>query len=302
MKKSLLEKMFWNPNYFSIAIRKKNNEKDSIFYKRFFDSEIELKSCKDYWKADPILVQEGSKTFLFYEACHKGKGVIEVIELFENGEVSEPSIILEKEYHLSYPFVFKEKDKWYMIPESSANNTVDLYVAKKFPYEWEKIRTVLNDHAVDTSVYKIDEKYLMITFFPVKGSEAVIPKPFWLKKDRDGKVVLVKLFWDEYNKFENRGAGEYFVIDNKLYRPSQINSIDSYGNGIAINEVKINGNQYGEKKIFELLAEDVKFDRYRIDGLHTYTQTEKYEAIDVRCSFFDLLKPVKKVISIVQKR
>ena len=38
-----------------------------------------------------------------------GKAHISVIEIEQNGDYKKPQIVLEKEYHLSYPFVFENR-------------------------------------------------------------------------------------------------------------------------------------------------------------------------------------------------
>jgi len=46
--------------------------------------------------------------------------------------------VLEERSHLSYPFVFERDGQIWMIPESSANATVSLYRAERFPDRWVK--------------------------------------------------------------------------------------------------------------------------------------------------------------------
>ncbi|MCR5837103.1 MAG: hypothetical protein K6G88_11400 [Lachnospiraceae bacterium] len=301
MKRSIIERLFWNPNYFTIAIRKKKDEKDSLFNNRYFYSELELKSIDNYWKADPILVQSDEKTYLFYEACHNGKGTIEVVEISDEKGVSSPTTVLEKKYHLSYPFVFSDNSKWYMIPESSEVDRVDLYIATEFPYKWEKVCTLLDEHAVDTTIKKVKDRYLMVTFIPIAGSEEVMLKAYWLKLIDTNNISLDEIKVDDFEPLKVRGAGGFLEKNGKLFRPAQINGINSYGEGIAIKEIEVNEKEYKEKNIFDIYPENIKVNNYRYDGLHTYTETERYEAIDIRCSFFDLLKPIKKIIAILKR-
>ena len=77
--------------------------------------------------ADPFLVSEADKLYLFVENFPikpPVKGVLEVLEIGSDGAMSEPRVVLEREYHLSYPFVFRDGDSWWMMPESSANNSL----------------------------------------------------------------------------------------------------------------------------------------------------------------------------------
>ena len=114
-KRTLFERMFWTPNYFTIAIRNRDAQEAPIWERKHFQSDYVMPAARDYWVADPMLAENNGKTYLFYEAAHHDKGRIEVVELYDNGTVSQPAIALEREYHLSYPFVFKHGDEWYMI-------------------------------------------------------------------------------------------------------------------------------------------------------------------------------------------
>ena len=59
-----------------------------------------------------------------------GKAHISYVRLGgEAAPVGPPATALETPYHLSYPFVFRHEDDIFMIPESSANRTVELYRA-----------------------------------------------------------------------------------------------------------------------------------------------------------------------------
>jgi hypothetical protein len=90
------------------------------------------------------------------------KGRICGFELDEKGVVGEPVPVLERDYHLSYPYTFEWNGDRFMIPESVANTTVDLYRAVRAPYEWKFERTLLNDvRLVDATVVEIDGRWWM---------------------------------------------------------------------------------------------------------------------------------------------
>lgn len=298
MSKSFIEKLFWNPNYFTIAIRKKKDKTDSLFNTHTFHSDLELRSNPNYWVADPMLVQDEEKTYLFYEACHNGKGIIEVVQIMNDGSVSAPKIALEREYHLSYPFVFRIDDSWYMIPESCACNKVQLFKATDFPLKWEFKQTLLDEYAVDTTVVEKDGRLLLTTFIANSESEAVIPKAYWIDFN-DGIASLKRISWENYDEYNVRGAGGFFIENGELIRPAQINQANSYGDGVALKRISISEDCISETDIVRVSSKDVQFSSYRFDGLHTYTCTDKYEAIDVRCSFFDIFKPIKKLRSVL---
>ena len=61
------------------------------------------------------------------------RGVISHCRLDSEGKASEPRMVLERPYHLSYPFVFRWNADVFMLPETGQNNAVELYRAQEFP-------------------------------------------------------------------------------------------------------------------------------------------------------------------------
>ena len=85
--------------------------------------------------ADPFIIEKNGKYYVFIEEVifKNGKGHISVFELEQDGSHTIPKIIIEKDYHLSYPFLFQDKDTLYMIPETSKNKRIELYRCIQFP-------------------------------------------------------------------------------------------------------------------------------------------------------------------------
>lgn len=292
-KRTIIERLFWSPNFFTIAVRKRKAQEAPIWKRKYFKSDYVLPAMRDYWVADPMLAEYNGKTYMFYEAAHKNKGRIEVVELYDNGTTSQPIVALEREYHLSYPFVFEYCDDWYMIPESCAIHEVQLLKATHFPEKWEYVTSLLNENAVDTTVQSVNGKYLMLTFIPHDKGEQVVPKAFWL--DLCGDIKLTAISWTDFNQLHVRGAGNIIVDDEQYIRPSQINQTSSYGDGIMFSECRCSNKVYEEKEIFRMLAEDLCIPGWKVDGLHTYAATEKFEVIDIRCQLPDPWKILRKV-------
>lgn len=96
--------------------------------------------------ADPFPVVHGGRTFLFVEEFphETGKGIISAVAFGPEGPLGRPEPVLEAPVHLSYPFVFARDGEMWMIPESCAAGTVDLYRATRFPGGWVKEATLLS--------------------------------------------------------------------------------------------------------------------------------------------------------------
>ena len=99
-----------------------------------------------------------------YKSFYK-EGDIVLIEYWYNDMIT-PVKILEKDYHLSYPFVFEDNNEIFMIPESKENKTIDLYKCIDFPYKWKHEKTLINNiMAVDATVLFKDNKYFYSEIF-----------------------------------------------------------------------------------------------------------------------------------------
>lgn len=92
-----------------------------------------------HFYADPFPIEVDGRTYLFVEDFdHRvGRGVISVVEFDDRGPIGTPRPVLEHAVHLSYPAVFEDDGQLWMIPETSAARTVELYRAAEFPDRWE---------------------------------------------------------------------------------------------------------------------------------------------------------------------
>ena len=86
---------------------------------------------------------------------------------------SEPVIVLQEPFHLSFPLVFEEDDQVYMIPESEENDSIRLYRANGDLTSFSYVRTLLFQERVeglkcnfvDSHVYKKDGLFYLFTSF-----------------------------------------------------------------------------------------------------------------------------------------
>lgn len=100
------------------------------------------------WFADPFLISDGPRTWLFCERWDSvaGKGVIDLFALQDSG-LQRLGSVIEESFHLSFPRVVRSQGTWYATVESSANGDVRLYRALTFPTVWTLERVLLNEQA-----------------------------------------------------------------------------------------------------------------------------------------------------------
>ncbi len=233
-----------------------------------------------FW-ADPHVSHLNGKYYIFIEeySREKNKGHISVIEMDEFGRWKAPVKVLEKDYHLSYPFVFKTDDKYYMVPESRANKTIDLYECTEFPRSWKFKQCLMeNVSAVDTTLVRYSNKWWLFT--AMAENEAAGPNVALYLFSRDDLFSgewkahpLNPIISDVKNA---RPAGSIFTKNGKLFRPSQDCSKD-YGYGFDLNEIEIlSGTDYSERKI---LSTRPDWDK-EIRATHTFATCGNLTVID----------------------
>lgn len=292
------KKLFYSPYFFTIAIRKKQDM--SLLEDASFRAEYVMPATQEKWYADPILAEHEGKTFLFYEAVNHDHGRIEVAEVLEDCTLGEPTVILEDNCHYSYPFVFRWKGNWYMIPESSASNQVRLYRCVDFPAKWEMVTVLLQQQSVDTTVFEKDGQLFLLTYLLCPGSERVIPQAYKLALGE--KIYVTPMEWTDYDELKCRGAGPVFRAGDKEIRPAQSSDADRYGNSVLLYEIRNCNQSYMEELKGELTPDRITAKGVYLDGLHTYAVSEHYEAIDIRCRAFDWLKTPRTIWNRVCKK
>lgn len=287
MISELWKKCFLSPYFFTIALRRRSNT--DIVSEPHFCAEYVLPSTCKKWAADPMLVDYEGRSYLFYESVLKDKGRIEVAEVLPDCTLGPASVILEDDSHYSYPFVFQHDGQWYMIPESSARNEVSLYIADCFPLKWRKKQVLIRGAYVDTTVFESNGTVILLTFSVCPGCEQVIPSAYELTWG-NSEVHLTSLDWPEFDNLKSRGAGPVFSRENTLFRPAQKNKDQEYGDTVLFYRINDLQTCYSESAVAELTPENVQLSGMYFNGLHTYSRSEKYEAIDIRCREFDFWK------------
>lgn len=115
--------------------------------------------------ADPFPIAKNGSLYLFVEDFpHRlGRGLISVVEFNEAGPIGTPRPVLETNSHLSYPFVFEHKGNTWMVPETCASETIDLYRAVEFPDRWVKEATLVSGVAAsDATLFEHDGRWWML--------------------------------------------------------------------------------------------------------------------------------------------
>lgn len=277
---------------YHIGLRRRN---DDFYWSDEKYQFIEFKpKNKRYWIADPFLFDYEKSTYLFFEMYDrvKRKGLLGYSEIDSKGEITEPRIILEEKYHLSFPYVFEFEGEIYIMPESADNLSISLYKSIRFPDLWQKINIFDKIYSCDTIwIFKEHKYFKMLTsemFQPApKGklhSCYVRNKLFALKDKKINEIDEEDFQYVGEGDYGIRNAGACFYDGNNQIRPGQDCTEGIYGKGLVFFLID-SLEPYNEREIRSLSVKELDHHLKRkgketLVGVHTYNVSSKYEVID----------------------
>jgi len=116
--------------------------------------------------ADPFMLKHNSEWYMFFEVLNSytDQGNIAFATSEDALSWVYRGVVLHEPFHLSYPYIFRAGQDFYMIPESYQAASVRLYKALDFPTQWVFVKTLLAGQPyVDPSVFQYREHWWMFT-------------------------------------------------------------------------------------------------------------------------------------------
>lgn len=228
--------------------------------------------------ADPCVIEHEGDDHVFFEEWRPdlGRGVISWMR--RDGErFAPPEQVLERPYHLSYPFVFRAGGDIFMIPETGRANRIEMYRAVDFPQRWEPAQILVDDiAAADATVLEADGGWWMFATVAEEGSSKcdqlwvfhadAVGGP-WKPHVRNPVKIDVR---------SARPAGSLFRRGGRLIRPTQDCSA-TYGGALTLCEVtRLTRRDYAEVEVAKLLPGWLPSNL----GFHTLSSSRGLEVID----------------------
>ena len=239
-----------------------------------------ISNPKNHWFADPHVIKEKKFHYIFFEdySLKKGKGSISCIRVDKNNRIKHFREIIEENFHLSFPFIFKYNKNYFMIPESEKDNSIRLYKCVTFPNKWKFVKKIIeNINCVDSVLFKWKKKWILLT--SQAGNKFLHNKLFAFTAKNPISNNWTKLNSSPivYSNISGRNAGLIIESRKKIYRISQAYLPGNYGAFISINKIlNIFKNKYHEKKIKDILPLYEK----NIRGIHTLNYVKNFTVFD----------------------
>ena len=218
--------------------------------------------------ADPFMITSSGEWHMFFEVMNAetGKGDIGLATSPNGFDWTYQQIVLTESFHLSYPYVFRLQDDYFMIPESYQANSMRLYRAEEFPFRWSYVKTLLEGSWVDSSIFFFGDHWWIFTN-PIAPENQVLE--LFYADSIDGR-------WKRHpmsplikgNKRMARLAGRVAFVDGRPIRFAQDCS-PYYGTSVrAFAVTTLTATSYAEQELGYSPILSASEDYWRRDGMH----------------------------------
>ncbi|MDJ0647684.1 MAG: hypothetical protein QNJ60_03170 [Xenococcaceae cyanobacterium MO_188.B19] len=198
--------------------------------------------------ADPFMLKENGIWYMFFEVMEavNQKGKIGLATSHNGFDWTYQKIVIDEEFHLSYPYIFKWKNDYYLIPESNERDSIRLYKAVDFPTKWIFVKDLLSGCKYsDASIFHFQDKWWLLT--SLSRSDVLY---LYYANDLMGT-------WSEHPKSPviegnikiARPGGRVVVHDDKIIRYTQDDE-NLYGNQVRAFEItELTTENYEEREV-----------------------------------------------------
>jgi hypothetical protein len=232
--------------------------------------------------ADPFLFADAGRTWLFFEELRyeTGKGVISCAQVKNDGQIGASRTVLERPYHLSYPFVFRHCGKIYMIPETGDNNTVELYRAQSFPFTWEPHLILLENIALyDATLLQYQNRLWLFAAISRCGNAPHDELAIFYSERLEGPWQPHRLNPVKSDCRSARPAGRLITRDKRLLRAAQ-DCESGYGSALVWCEIhELTPERFDEREVCRWYPD--QFSNAN-NGLHTFDCDDGLGVIDIK--------------------
>jgi hypothetical protein len=235
---------------------------------------------KDRYWGDPFVLARDDRYYVFIEekVYATGLGRIACLTLDRTGRLLSNQVVLERPYHLSYPFIFEHDGETFMIPETAGDRSLQLYRCAHFPDRWEFVKTLMSGiYAVDATLLQYENKFWLFANVKEPGGSSLdalhlFYAPLGPVSDKWTPHPRNPVVKDIHSA---RPAGRIFMQDGRLIRPSQ-DSSRRYGYALRFNHI----TRLDEKEYAEQVVSTFKPAGGNLLATHTFNQAGGLTVID----------------------
>lgn len=233
---------------------------------------IRAKSSEQYL-ADPFASDLNGETVILAEEYSYSTGLGKIVN------TRSGATVLERNFHLSFPFPVSLNGQQFLLAEASASNKLQLFPLVN---SVEDI-TLLHEPVVDPILFHHDERWWL---FCHKANDQNNAALFIYYSD----TIVGEYFPHALNPVKtdicnSRPAGPIVTCNGKLLRPAQ-DSGSGYGSRVVVNEITVLTTEQFEEQPINYIAPAENWEYNR--GLHTVSPLgESQTLIDAKAYHFN---------------
>ena len=232
--------------------------------------------------ADPFGLSHGDRFTVLVEAYdyRVQRGEIHYYSYDRDWTLRERGVALKEPFHLSYPHLIRSGEDIFMLPEAYQSGRLTLYRAVDFPSKWEPAAVLLEEPAVDSTVFCHQRRWWM--FFTIFGPDG--------RDMRELHVAFADSLagpWRRHPKNpvrigrgSSRPAGSPFLHEDRLYFPTQ-DCTTGYGTAINLLGIERLSPEEFSADIVKRLSPGGWLDGFD-QGFHTLSDGGGVTLIDVK--------------------
>jgi hypothetical protein len=249
--------------------------------------------------ADPFLFVKNGVLYLFYEHLTRWEGTGRICMRSTcdlKNWTAEKDVLIEP-YHLSFPFVFEDEGKVYMLPETGGDKSITLYEAESDDLtKWRKVKKLMEDEEpwYDSIIYQKEGKYYLFTGHDDNVQQI---QHLFVSDSLTGPYSEHPCSPICEGRDRARNAGSLIDGNSQLYRPVQI-CMNGYGEQTSIMKIeKLTPSDYAET-LYKKDIVDTNQVPYK-EGGHQWNMVEfmgkRIVATDYRERNYNLVELVRKI-------
>lgn len=224
--------------------------------------------------ADPFLFVKDGTLYLFYEHLTRwfGKGRICMRSTKDLKTWTDEVDVLIEPFHLSFPYVFEDNGKVYMLPETGGDKSISLYEAEDDTLtKWRLVKKLMetSEPWYDSVLHKKDGVYFLFT-----GTDDNVQQEehLFVSDNLTGPYKEHPMSPIYTGRDGGRNAGSIIDRQGELYRPFQV-CVNSYGEQTSVMKIEqLSPTEYKES-LYKKDIIDTSEAPYK-DGGHQWSEVE----------------------------
>ena len=290
---------------FSIRVFEINN-KAPLFSMENGSTVLDIKSDTSLFNpnasviiADPFLFVKNGVLYLFYEHLTRWEGIGRICMRSTRdlkNWTAEKDVLIEP-FHLSFPFVFEDEGKVYMLPETGGDKSITLYEAENDDLtKWRKVKKLMEDDEpwYDSIIYMKEGKYYLFTGHDDNVRQI---QHLFISDSLTGPYSEHPCSPICEGRDRARNAGSLINENGHLYRPVQV-CMNGYGEQASVMRIeKLTPSDYAET-LYKKNIVDTNQAPYK-EGGHQWNMVDfmgkRIVAIDYRERNYNLVELARKI-------